>query len=43
MFMEMPDGKKKSEKGTWTDILTKQGNKWVMIGDHGGAIEEKAQ
>jgi len=43
MFMEMPDGKKKSEKGTWTDILTKQGNKWVMIGDHGGATEEKAQ
>jgi ketosteroid isomerase-like protein len=36
MYMETPDGKKKSEKGRWTDILTKQGNKWVMIGDHGG-------
>ena len=39
MFMETPDGKKKSEKGRWTDILMKQGNKWVMIGDHGGATE----
>jgi ketosteroid isomerase-like protein len=43
MYMETPDGKKKSEKGRWTDILMKQGNKWVMIGDHGGATEEKAQ
>lgn len=43
MFMETPDGKKKSEKGRWTDILMKQGTKWVMIGDHGGATEEKAQ
>jgi ketosteroid isomerase-like protein len=39
MFMVDPDGKKKSEKGTWTDILAKQGSKWVMIGDHGGATE----
>lgn len=22
--------------GRWTDILMKQGDKWVMIGDHGG-------
>jgi len=43
MFMETPDGKKKSEKGSWTDILMKQGNKWVIIGDHGGATEEKVQ
>jgi len=43
MFMETPDGKKKSEKGSWTDILMKQGTKWVIIGDHGGATEEKAQ
>jgi ketosteroid isomerase-like protein len=33
---EMPDGKKKVETGRWTDILLKQGNKWVLIGDHGG-------
>ena len=25
MFMETPDGKKKSEKGSWTDIQMKQG------------------
>ena len=28
--------KEKSEQGRWTDILMKQGDKWVMIGDHGG-------
>ena len=30
------DGKEKSVSGRWTDILMKQGDKWVMIGDHGG-------
>jgi ketosteroid isomerase-like protein len=30
------DEKEQSEQGRWTDILMKQGNKWVMIGDHGG-------
>ena len=30
------EGKEKSESGRWTDILMKQGDKWVMIGDHGG-------
>jgi ketosteroid isomerase-like protein len=30
------DGKEKSMSGRWTDILMKQGDKWVMIGDHGG-------
>ncbi len=34
---EMPDGKKRSEHGRWTDILLKQGDKWLMIGDHGGS------
>jgi ketosteroid isomerase-like protein len=28
----------KNVKGRWTDILMKQGDKWVMIGDHGGAM-----
>lgn len=23
--------------GRWTDILVRQGDRWVMIGDHGGA------
>jgi hypothetical protein len=23
-------------QGRWTDILIKQGDKWIMIGDHGG-------
>ena len=30
------EGKEKSSSGRWTDILMKQGDKWVMIGDHGG-------
>jgi len=30
------EGKEKALRGRWTDILTKQGGKWVMIGDHGG-------
>jgi len=24
------------ESGRWTDILMKKGNKWLVIGDHGG-------
>jgi ketosteroid isomerase-like protein len=30
------EGKEKSETGRWTDIMMKQGDKWVLIGDHGG-------
>jgi ketosteroid isomerase-like protein len=30
------EGKEKWSSGRWTDILTKQGDKWLMIGDHGG-------
>ena len=30
------EGKEKSDSGRWTDILMKQGDKWVMVGDHGG-------
>jgi len=29
--------KEKTEQGRWTDILIKQGDKWVMIGDSGGS------
>ena len=34
------DGKVSSESGRWTDILMKKGNKWVMIGDHGGKTSD---
>jgi ketosteroid isomerase-like protein len=34
---ELPDGKKRNDHGRWTDILLRQDNKWVMIGDHGGS------
>jgi ketosteroid isomerase-like protein len=30
------EGKDKASSGRWTDILTKQGDRWVVIGDHGG-------
>ena len=31
------EGEKTEAKGRWTDILKKQGDKWVIIGDHGGS------
>ncbi|MCH7974564.1 MAG: nuclear transport factor 2 family protein [Bacteroidetes bacterium] len=30
------DGKENTETGRWTDILMKDGNRWVLVGDHGG-------
>lgn len=30
------EGKEEPNAGRWTDILMKKGNKWVLIGDHGG-------
>lgn len=35
------DGKIEKESGRWTDILKKKGDRWVMVGDHGGKIEKK--
>jgi len=33
---EDKEGKRTYVKGRWTDILKKQGEKWVLIGDQGG-------
>jgi ketosteroid isomerase-like protein len=30
------EGKEKTETGRWTDVFMKQGDKWLLIGDHGG-------
>jgi ketosteroid isomerase-like protein len=30
------EGKEQSRSGRWADVLMKQGDKWVLIGDHGG-------
>jgi ketosteroid isomerase-like protein len=30
------EGKDKSRSGRWADVVMKQGDKWVLIGDHGG-------
>lgn len=35
------DGKIEKKSGRWTDILTKKGDKWVLVGDHGGNIAKK--
>jgi hypothetical protein len=37
---ESPDGKRGSERGRWTDILVKHGDKWVLLADHGGSTED---
>jgi ketosteroid isomerase-like protein len=33
------EGKEINESGRWTDILMKQGDKWIIIGDHGGSTD----
>ncbi len=30
------DGKEETNSGRWTDVLMKQGDRWMLIGDHGG-------
>jgi ketosteroid isomerase-like protein len=35
------DGKPSDRSGRWTDILMKQGDRWVLIGDHGGTDPKK--
>ncbi|MEK9137617.1 MAG: nuclear transport factor 2 family protein, partial [Bacteroidota bacterium] len=34
------DGKTDEHGGRWTDILMKQGDKWLIIGDHGGRTKQ---
>jgi len=33
-------GEEETTSGHWTDVLMKQGDKWVMIGDAGGVVPE---
>jgi len=38
-YMEVTEnkkGKRDTDIGRWTDILIKDGDRWVMVGDHGG-------
>ena len=39
LIVKNAEGKTEDMKGRWTDILMKQGDRWVMIGDHGGRIK----
>ena len=36
MVVANDEGKERTMEGAWTDVLMKQGDKWVLIGDHGG-------
>ena len=35
------EGKEEREIYRWTDILRKQGDKWMLVGDHGGVFPPK--
>lgn len=35
---EEEKGEETFSKGRWTDILKKEGDKWLLIGDHGGEL-----
>lgn len=39
-LMKNADGKNEEVQGRWTDILAKQGDRWVLIGDHGGRMKK---
>ena len=32
---------KTNTQGRWTDVLMKDGDKWVIIADHGGPTKDK--
>jgi ketosteroid isomerase-like protein len=36
---EDSEGKEKFSQGRWTDILKKEKDKWLLIGDHGGETD----
>ena len=38
--IERNDGTPVQEKGRWTDILMKKNGKWMLVGDHGGEIDD---
>jgi ketosteroid isomerase-like protein len=41
MIVKDADNKKTHATGRWADVLKKQGDKWVLIGDHGGVTSEE--
>ncbi|MFZ0390256.1 MAG: nuclear transport factor 2 family protein [Calditrichia bacterium] len=36
MTFKSTEGEEQNTSGRWTDVLMKQGNKWLLIGDSGG-------
>ena len=39
MVVANDEGKERTMEGNWTDVLMKQGDKWVLIADHGGSTD----
>ncbi len=39
MTLQDPTGEESSTQGHWTDVLMRQGDRWVMIGDAGGTAD----
>jgi ketosteroid isomerase-like protein len=37
LHLKDEEGKIRNTGGRWTDILLKQGDKWLLVADHGGA------
>jgi len=35
--LENPDGSRTHATGKWTDILRRQGDRWLLIADSGGS------
>lgn len=40
-ILKEADGKEKGRSGRWCDIVMKQGDKWVLVGDHGGRTSKE--
>lgn len=36
-----PQGKSQEVRGRWTDILLKEGGKWLVVGAHGGNLPQR--
>jgi len=41
LLHEEKKGEEEFSQGRWTDILKKEGDKWLLIGDHGGEMEDE--
>jgi len=40
MYTDLKKEEDESAQGRWTDILKKEGDKWLLIADHGGSTKD---